>query len=189
MILSKKDLKDFLYYEASKYGLKKPKSCFVLGGGARSSKLLFHYNYLLRKTEYYLNTHKKLRYLYFKFKYKKYSFKTGINIPLNCCDRGLKIMHLGPILINNHSKIGKDCSIHIMTALVATSNKPEAPVLGDGVLVGVGSVLIGDIFINNNIVIGANATVTKSFLEENIAIAGSPAVKISNNGRLNYYRK
>lgn len=36
----------------------------------------------------------------------------------------------------------------------------------------------GNIEIADNIIIGANATVTKSFLEEGIIIAGTPAKKI-----------
>lgn len=189
MIQSKSDLKKYLKYEASKYGLKKASKGFVLGGAGRGAKLLFRYNWLLRKTEYFLNTNKKLRYTIYKLRLKRYSFRTGIHIPPNCFDIGLKIMHLGPILVNGNCKVGKDCSIHIMTSLVATNDKEAAPKLGDGVIIGVGSVLIGDIFINNNIVVGANSTVTKSFEEENIAIAGSPAVKISNNGRLNWSKK
>lgn len=44
-----------------------------------------------------------------------------------------------------------------------------------------GARIIGDISIASNIAIGANAVVTKSFLEEGITIAGIPAKKISNN--------
>lgn len=38
----------------------------------------------------------------------------------------------------------------------------------------------------DNIAIGANAVVNKNFTEENIAIAGIPAKKISNNGALEW---
>ncbi|MEE9362099.1 MAG: hypothetical protein V3U92_05820, partial [Cellulophaga sp.] len=38
--------------------------------------------------------------------------------------------------------------------------------------------IYGDITLTNNIVIGANSVVNKSFNESNIAIAGSPAKKI-----------
>ena len=45
--------------------------------------------------------------------------------------------------------------------------------------IGVGVVIIGDVEIADNIVIGANAVVNKSFLEPGITIAGVPARKIS----------
>jgi len=45
------------------------------------------------------------------------------------------------------------------------------------------------VYIANNVAIGANALVNKSVEEENIAIAGVPAKKISNNGRLEWNKK
>ena len=45
--------------------------------------------------------------------------------------------------------------------------------------IGVGVVIIGDVEIADNIVIGANAVVNKSFSEPGITIAGVPARKIS----------
>ena len=38
--------------------------------------------------------------------------------------------------------------------------------------------IIGDIIINDNTIIGANALVNKSFSEKNITIVGIPAIKI-----------
>lgn len=43
--------------------------------------------------------------------------------------------------------------------------------------------ILGDIELADNIAVGANAVVNKSFEEADIAIAGIPAKKISNNGR------
>ena len=98
-------------------------------------------------------------------------------------------MHVGPILINGNAKIGKNCSIHINTSIVAGGIDSSAPTIGDNVVIGVGAVLLGKISIANNIAIGANAVVNKSFFEEDIAIAGVPAKKISNNGRSKWNKK
>ena len=43
---------------------------------------------------------------------------------------------------------------------------------------GVGANIIGNVKIADGIIIGANSLVIKSFLEENIVIAGVPARKI-----------
>lgn len=43
---------------------------------------------------------------------------------------------------------------------------------------GYGSVIIGNVKIADNIRIGANSVVTKTFMEEGITIAGVPAKKI-----------
>ncbi|SJZ81613.1 serine O-acetyltransferase [Globicatella sulfidifaciens] len=93
-------------------------------------------------------------------------------------------MHLGPILVNGKVKAGKNISIHINTSIVAGGPDNGAPVLEDGIVIGVGAVVLGPIKIAKNIAIGANAVVNKTFLEENIAIAGVPAKKISDNGRV-----
>lgn len=95
-------------------------------------------------------------------------------------------MHVGPILINGDAVIGKDFSIHINTCVVAAGKDNKAPRLGDGIVLSVGAVVVGNISLANNIIVGANAVVNKSFEEENIAIAGIPAKKISENGRLSW---
>ncbi|MGY3815711.1 hypothetical protein ACWOA6_09240 [Globicatella sulfidifaciens] len=107
-----------------------------------------------------------------------------LHIPTNSFGCGLKIMHLGPILVNGKVKAGKNISIHINTSIVAGGPDNGAPVLEDGIVIGVGAVVLGPIKIAKNIAIGANAVVNKTFLEENIAIAGVPAKKISDNGRV-----
>ena len=61
--------------------------------------------------------------------------------------------------------------------------------MGDGVVVGFGATVVGDVSIADNVAIGAGAVVTKSVLAENVAIGGVPARIISNNGRLEWNRK
>lgn len=109
--------------------------------------------------------------------------KYALHIELNVCGKGLKIMHLGPILTNKNVKIGENASIHINTSFVAHGVTDEVPTVGNDVVIGVGAVLLGGIYISDGIAIGANAVVNKSFMEPGIAIAGIPAKKISDNGR------
>ena len=49
---------------------------------------------------------------------------------------------------------------------------------GDNVDIGVGAKIIGGVTIADNIKIGANAVVTKSFYEEGITLVGVPARKL-----------
>ena len=53
---------------------------------------------------------------------------------------------------------------------------------GDNVYIGPGAMLFGPIRIADDIAIGANAVVNRSFLEPGITIAGAPAMKISDHG-------
>lgn len=74
--------------------------------------------------------------------------------------------------------------MHVYTALVAKGISNQAPILGDGVVVGVGATIVGGVRIAKNVAIGANSVVVKDVLEANIAVAGIPAKKVSNSGRL-----
>lgn len=183
MIKDKKDLKNWLEYEAKNYQIKGMKmKIFPIN----EHDTIWKFQCLLRKTEYYTNTNKKIRKNIYKFFLYKMSHKYGLLIPINTCDKGLRIMHLGPVLIANTAKIGKDCAIHMYTAVASSGTNGDSPKLGNGVLISVGAKVIGGVKIADDIVIGANAVVNKSFLEKDIAIAGVPAKKISDNGRSTY---
>lgn len=148
--------------------------------------VIWNFQRRLRITEYYKNTGRVFRYNISKILLNYKKNKYGMHISLNVFEKGLKIMHLGSILTNGNAKVGTDCSIHINTAIVAQGVNSGVPVLGNDIVIGVGSTLLGEISIANGIAIGANALVNKSFLDENIAIAGVPAKKVSNMGTLSW---
>ena len=186
-INDKKTLRDWLSYEKNLYYNKSSFLSQILSLlGISETAILFKHQTLLRKAEYYTNTNKKLRYLYTYYKLRRIQIKYSLNIPLNCCGRGLKIMHLGPVLINSNVSIGENCAIHVFTSFVAGGTNNNAQSIGDNCVIGVGAVVLGGIRIANNVAIGASAVVNKDVLEENIAVAGIPAKKISNNGRLSW---
>lgn len=138
---------------------------------------------MLRITEYHKNSNHRVRYIFYLAWLNRLRNRYGLNINVNVFDRGLKIMHMGPILTNSRVRVGKDCSIHINTALVAQGVTDDVPMLGDNIVIGVGATVVGGVKIADGVAIGAGAVVTKSFGEEGIAIAGVPARKISDNGR------
>lgn len=119
----------------------------------------------------------------YRYKLLRLQNRYGIHIPLNTCGKGLKLMHVGPVLINPKAKLGENCSIHINTAIAAGGVDNNAPIIGDGCVIGVGAVVLGEIKIANNVAIGSNAVVNKDVIKEDIAVAGVPAKKISDNGR------
>jgi len=137
---------------------------------------------LLRKCEYYKNNRKSLYHLVlFAIYYRKFhqlSVNLGFSIPLNVFGPGLSIVHYGTIVVSPNAKVGANCRIHPSTCIGASGGKSDAPTIGDNVYVGPGAKIYGGIKLTNNIAIGANAAVNKSFLEEGILIAGVPAKKI-----------
>lgn len=185
-IESKKDLIDFLEIEKKRYGAKSLRIPFFC---IREVDFLWKHNILLRKTEYFTNCNKKIRMVIYKARLRLFQNRHHIHIGLNCFDSGLKIMHLGPILVNGKVKAGKNISLHINTSIVAGGTSEGVPILHDGIVVGVGAVILGDIKLAKNIAIGANSVVNKSFLEENITVAGVPAKKINSNGSMSWNKK
>lgn len=138
----------------------------------------------LRKAEYYTNVHHfagGFFRLYWRRKLQKLGVRLGFSIPVNTCGPGLSLPHYGNIVINHNAKIGANCRIHSGVNIGASGGSKEAPHLGDNVYIAPGAILFGNIHIGNNNTIGANATVNKSFTEENVVIAGTPAKIVKEN--------
>lgn len=133
----------------------------------------------LRKLEYYTNCKKIIRRFFSMIKHKRLELKTGWFVSPNTCGKGLFIAHIGPVRLNNKVIVGEYCKIH---TCVNIGEKNGTPKIGNNVYIGPGAKLFGSIKIADNIAIGANAVVNKSFLESGISIAGVPAKKISDKG-------
>lgn len=175
MISTRNDLK--FYLEADRIALSK-KYCKP----KLFSDEIWKFQIYLRKLEFYTNTNSnKIIKLFYKFMYHKYSIKLGFSIPINVFGPGLSIAHYGTIVVNKNARVGSNCRIQENVNIGATNGSERAPIIGNGVFIGTGAKIIGDIRIGDNVVIGAGAVVTKSFMENGITIAGVPAKKISCN--------
>lgn len=180
MIQNKMDLKRYL--ESDRKSLERKTR------RPRIKDYIWKYEIYLRKCEYYTNKRNKTyleKLLKNFYKYKKFKLGNmlGYEIPLNVFDEGLSIAHKGPIVINSGAKIGKNCRIHICVNIGTSAGKEnEAPTIGDNCYIGPGVKMFGNIKIGNNVAIGANAVVNKSFEENGITIAGVPAKKVSDKG-------
>ena len=74
-------------------------------------------------------------------------------------------------MVSGGAKIGKNCRIH---SGVNIGEKNGFSEIGCNVYIGPGAKIFGPIKIGNNVKVGANAVVTKSF-QDNVVIAGIPA--------------
>lgn len=141
--------------------------------GIREKDILYGYVYNLRMAEYHKNRGNRLLGAFYLIRLRLMQNKYGIHIPLNVCDEGLSIAHVGPIIINGKCKIGKNLRIHVGVNLGANGGEP--PKLGDNVYIGPGAKIFGDIKIANGCRIGANAVVNKSCDIEGATLVGIPA--------------
>lgn len=179
MIETRDDLKEYLIKDKKALGrnTKRPKLC----------DYIWKYEILLRKCEYYNNTKRGLVsnivFAFLKYRRKKLGIKMSFSIPLNVFGKGLSIAHAGDIIVNPGAQIGDYCRIHVGVNIGTQAGKSKkAPHIGNNCYIGPGAKLFGEIELGNNIAIGANAVVNKSFHEDCITIAGVPAKKISDKG-------
>lgn len=107
-------------------------------------------------------------------KIKRIGLQLKIEIKPNCVGEGVRICHPN-VILNGH--VGKNCVFHGNNVLgnKTTGDKTSIPKLGSNVDVGVGAMIIGDVIIADNCVIGAGAVVTKSFTIPGSVIVGVPA--------------
>lgn len=77
------------------------------------------------------------------------------------------------VVIHGDAVIGDRVNI-MQNVTIGGRGKKQVPVIGNDVFIGAGAIVIGDIFIGDNAIIGANAVVTKS-VPANCVVAGVPA--------------
>ena len=167
MITSKSDLKE--YIEADKKANR-----FTNWSPITDTRCKFLRT--LRKLEFLINTHaSRLLIFIYRRRLQSLSERLGITIGPNCFGKGLYIPHYGSIVVNGTARFGDNCIVQNGV------NVSESVVCGGGYL-GAGSKLLIGVNLADNIIVGANAVVTKSFNEPNIVLAGIPARKISEKG-------
>ena len=142
---------------------------------------IWKFQRLMRQLEYQTNCQigNPLRILT-AWRYKMLGRQLGFSIPINVFEPGLSIAHQGTIVVHPGAKIGANCRLHVCVNIGAQAGKSnEIPQIGENCYIGPGAKIFGAVILGNNMAIGANAVVNKSFPEGNCTIGGVPAKKIS----------
>lgn len=151
----------------------------------------FRYTFFLRCCKYFRQRWYFLPAFFIcRLMHRHYTFKYGIQIPYQTeIGPGLAIGHFGGIIVNPHSKIGKNCNLAPNMLLGLSFNKEtnqfEYPTIGDCVAFANSAKVIGGVTIGNRAFIGINTLVTKD-VPENAVVVGSPAKIISDEGSYQY---
>ena len=186
-IVSKKQLKEFLNDELGK--VKKICNTNMIYSPiiVYEEQIKYRLIKLLRKAEYHTNTHHLIRGCIYRYRLFHFETKYRMFIPMNAIDKGLNIVHIGNIIINDNVRIGKN--VKLFPGIVIGNNEfkdhKKCPIIGNNVFIGAGSKIIGDIKIADNCIIAENSGVTKSITEENMTVGGVPAKPIKKH---NYYK-
>lgn len=142
---------------------------------------------LLRLNEYLFNSNKYSFFrIIFYIWFRMLGVRLGFSVPLNVFGPGLAIVHYGLLVVSGEAVIGANCRIHAGVNIGASAGFKKAgdvgcyaPKIGDNCYIGPGAKIFGPIKIGSNCVIGANAVVSKSFIQDDVTIAGVPARIIS----------
>lgn len=122
----------------------------------------------------------KKRYFIARYLSERAKRKTGIEIhPGATIGKRLFIDHGFGVVIGETAVVGDDVLIYHGVTLggISTSSGKRHPTIGDGVMIGCGAKILGDIVIGNNAKIGANAVVLCDVAPDT-TVVGIPAKEV-----------
>lgn len=94
---------------------------------------------------------------------------------------GTKLAYGGlAVIVHARARLGKNCIIGSCVTIGGKSGWYEVPQIGDNVEIASGAKILGPVRIGSNVIIGANAVVTKD-VPDNCVVAGIPARIIARN--------
>jgi serine O-acetyltransferase len=98
---------------------------------------------------------------------------------------GFLIYHSSYVRIGANVEIGKNCHLVHQSTIMASpfynaehGNDRQGPVIGDGLLLGCGASIIGNIRLGNNVKVAINSSVDESFPDDAVLI-GVPARNVA----------
>ena len=112
-------------------------------------------------------------------------FFTGIEIhPAASIGRGLFIDHGMGTVIGETTQIGDGCTLYQGVTLGGTGKETgkRHPTLGNGVVVGVGSSILGNILVGDNVLVGAGSVVIRP-VPADATVVGVPARVVREQGK------
>ena len=106
--------------------------------------------------------------------------RLGFTIPKNVFGPGLHIVHYGTIVVHPDARVGRNCRLHPSTSIGDYNGVPR---LGNNVYIGPGAKIYGPVTLGDNVAVGANAVVNKSF-GSNVTLGGVPARIVAEKGAM-----
>ncbi len=94
---------------------------------------------------------------------------------------GLRLPHPMGIIIAPNTTVGEGCDLYADVRLVLGHGCPRGPQIGDGVFLGDGAKVVGDVRIGAGSVIGVSSVVTRD-IPSNVTAVGIPA-RVVHEGR------
>lgn len=118
----------------------------------------------------------KFMFIVYSIKYRRLGIKLGFSIGCDCFGYGLVIPHYGTIVVGDSNRIGNYAVLHSSTCISGNGK-----IIGDALYLSTGAKMTSKLILGNNVSIGANSVVNKSFEDNNIMLAGAPAKVIKSS--------
>lgn len=133
--------------------------------------IIYKFQKYLRKAEFYKFKNKKIRFAIYLRKKNKLGNKLGFSIHCGTFDMGLKIHHIGTVVVNGDARVGKNCTLHGNNCIGNTNDDNSlVPMIGDNFKLGFDSMVYGKVKICDNVTIGAKSLVNKDISNEGIYV-------------------
>ena len=113
-----------------------------------------------------------ISYVYHQYRLKRLGRMLGFSIGYNTLGYGVVIPHYGTIVIGSSNRIGPYAVLHTSTCITDNGKR-----IGKALYLATGAILTSNLNLGDNVSIGANSLVNKSFGSD-LLIAGSPAKEI-----------
>ncbi len=91
--------------------------------------------------------------------------------------RGLRLPHPQNILVSRFAEIGEFCTLYQNVSIGLNGFKPDKPPhIGDRVMLGTGSIVVGDVTIGSDVIVGVGAVIVRDVPEHSRVFSPSPSV-------------
>lgn len=144
--------------------------------------------YLKRKCEIHREQHK-IRFMLFRLLYEHFMIKYGVDIAAKTViGPGFVVRHTGGIAINGNAVIGKDVEI-LQGVTIGCERRGERegnPIIGNSVWIGSNATVVGNILVEDNVLIAPGAFVNFNVPKNSIVI-GNPGRIIPKEGAVEGY--
>lgn len=164
--------------------LRSRKQSLSLGTLLKDPIARFHV--YLRLTEYLSGSNFAPFYYLCKWRFLSLSCRLGFSIPEGTLGKGVYLPHYGTIVVNSRAFVG-DYSVLNVGVVIGRhpTSKNKVPTLGQGVYLGPGVKVFGDLVIDEQSVVGANSVVTSNIPARELWV-GSPAKLLRSIGEQEY---